>query len=88
MRVGPQVVVGSVVGAIAGIMALAQWKSKAQALEDEVVGLRGRNRGLESERNSLKSSNDALTANNRRLQAEVEKLKAKDASSQKEKKDA
>lgn len=79
MRVGTQVVIGSVVAAVAGFAALVEWKAKAQALEDANNELRGRNRGLESERNSLKLNNDVLSANNRSLHEENLRLKAKEA---------
>ena len=78
MRIGPQVMIGSAVAAVAGLVALAEWKARAHALAEENNDLRGRNRGLESERNSLKASNDALSANNRALQDENSKLRAKE----------
>lgn len=77
MRIGPQAVVGTVVGAVAGLLALAQWKAKAEAFEAENNDLKGRTRGLESQRNSLKSNNDALKANNLALSDEIAKLRAR-----------
>lgn len=86
MRVGLNVVAGTVVTAAVGAYALYCLFEQTHVLKAENTGLKDRNRGLESERNSLKTSHDALAVNNRNLQDENSRLKTRDAALQKENK--